>query len=142
MDSPTTLDTRERPFQFSITTMLVLVTLLAFPLAGLTYLIQWRHARLAEIRRLAEQDKITVRQIIIDVDAACKLLGRTPKDQEELELVMGKRMPMVHDSGYPTPISYWRTSDTSYQLRYELWATDDWIYESQNPGAGWVQHWY
>jgi hypothetical protein len=77
-----------------------------------------------------------------NVNAVCDRLGRTPRDQAELEQLMGKPMPSVHDNGYPTPIHYQRTSDTSYLLQYELFATDDWIYDSRKPDAGWVQHWY
>lgn len=55
---------------------------------------------------------------------------------------MGAPMPFVHDNGYPAPINYQRTGEDSFTLQYELWATDDWIYDSKSPNAGWVQHWY
>jgi hypothetical protein len=51
-------------------------------------------------------------------------------------------MPVVHDGTYPRPISYYRNGENSFLLQYELWATDDWIYDSNKPTAGWVQHWY
>lgn len=142
MGSSTSLDRRKRRLQFSIKTLLVVVTLSAIPLAALSYLIQRRNAWVAEIKRRAEEDKVTVKQIVIDVNAVCQRLGRTPKNQAELERIMGKPMPNVHDNGHPTPIHYMRTSDASYLLQYELWATDDWIYDSKNPDAGWVQHFY
>jgi hypothetical protein len=128
--------------QFSIRTLLIVTAILAVPIAGISYLVHRRNAWLAEVEQRAEQDPITVRQIVLDVDAVCERLGRAPKDQTELESLMGKPMPNVHDNGYPIPIHYVRTSESSYMLQYELSATDDWIYDSTKPEAGWVQHWY
>ena len=128
--------------QFSIKTLLLVTAIVALPVAGIMCITQRRSAWQAEVKRRADQDVFTVKQIVIEVDAAYQTLGRAPKDQAELESVIGKSMPNVHDNGYPTPIHYMRTSETSYLLQYELWATDDWIYDSTKPQAGWVQHFY
>lgn len=132
---------RRRP-QYSVGCLLLSVTFAALLLAWLGYLFHLRNAWLAEVEMQQKQDKLTVRQVVVDVEAACKKLGHAPKDQEELESVLGKPLPNVHDDGYPTPIHYQRTGETSFILQYELFATDDWIYDSSRPEAGWVQHWY
>jgi hypothetical protein len=87
-------------------------------------------------------DDATVKSIVEDVEAIRAKLGRAPKDQAELELHLGRPMPVVHDGMYPVPIRYRCTGDDSFILKYELWATDDWIYNSTALSAGWVQHWY
>ena len=63
-------------------------------------------------------------------------------DQEELEKLLKKPLPKVHDITYEIPVHYRRTGKDSFTLQYELWATDDWIYDSTIPTAGWVQHFY
>lgn len=128
--------------QYSIGCLLLATAILALPVAGFSYLLHRRNAWLAEVERRKTQDVHTVKQVVIDVETLCKSLGRAPKDQEELESLMGTPLPNVHDNGYPTPIHYWQTGETSFMLQYELWATDDWIYDSTKPEAGWVQHWY
>ena len=128
--------------QYSIGCLLLATAIFAVPVAGLSYLLHCRNACLVEVERRTTQALHTVQQIAIDVEKLCKKLGRAPKDQEELESLIGKSLPNVHDNGYPTPIHYWQTGDTSFMLQYELWATDDWIYDSAKPEAGWVQHWY
>ena len=133
---------RPRDYRYSLRTIFIVTAIVAIPLALISYAIQRRNAWLTEVARRAEQDKVTVRQIVIDVDSACEKLGRTPVDETELELHLGRKMPNVHDNGRPTPINYFRLNDDSYMLQYELWATDDWIYNSNNPAAGWVQHFY
>jgi hypothetical protein len=80
--------------------------------------------------------------IVKEVEEIRARIGRAPKDQAELESLLGKPMPVVHDGTYETPINYWRTGEDSFYLQYELWATDDWIYDSKKPNAGWVQHFY
>ena len=103
--------------------------------------------RTAERSAQAELDKVTLRELIKDVERVCERLGRAPLDQTELESRLGRPMPSVHDDGImggrvERPVYYQRTADDSYQLTYELMATDDWTYDSINPEAGWVQSWY
>lgn len=128
--------------QYSIGCLLLATAILAVPVAGFSYLLHRRNVWLVEIERRQKQDVHTVKKVVIDVETLCKQLGRAPKDQGELESLMGTPLPNVHDNGYPTPIHYQRTGETSFMLQYELWATDDWIYDSTKPEAGWVQHWY
>lgn len=128
--------------QYSIGCLLLATAILALPVAGFSCLLHRRNAWRAEVERREKQDVLTVKQVVIDVETLCRKLGRAPKDQEELEFLLGTPLPNVHDNGYPSPIHYMRTGETSFMLQYELWATDDWIYDSTKPEAGWVQHWY
>lgn len=103
--------------------------------------------RTAERSARAELDKVTLRELIEDVDKICDRLGRAPLDQSEVESLLGRPIPRVHDEGLmggriERPVYYQKTAGDSYQLTYELMATDDWTYESINPEAGWVQSWY
>ena len=68
--------------------------------------------------------------------------GRAPADQTELESLLGRPLPNVHDNEFPRTVHYHRLDADRFQLHYELWATDDWIYDSAKPDAGWVQRWY
>jgi hypothetical protein len=68
----------------------------------------------AEVERLAKVDEATRNQIVQDVEAVRAKLGRVPKDQTELEIVMEKPMPKVHPGGYPTNVYYFRKSDDTY----------------------------
>jgi hypothetical protein len=116
-------------------------------IVALCVFLLWRHEerealRQAEAKRLLELDNKTRATIIDDVESVQSKLGRAPKDQAELVSLLGKPMPVVHDNGHPAPIIYLRTGVNSFILKYELWATDDWIYNSDKPKAGWVQHWY
>jgi hypothetical protein len=131
-----------RVSQFSVGCLFLGMTLVALPLGGISYLVHRRNAWLADVERRQRQDLHTLKQVVIDVESVCRKLGRSPKNQSELESLMGKPLPNVHDNGHPTPIHYQSTGQTSYMLQYELWATDDWIYDSTTPTAGWVQHWY
>jgi hypothetical protein len=107
--------------------------------AWASYQCGYRHAERAY---QAEFDRATLREIVKDVDAIRTRLGRAPKDQAELESLLGRPMPHVHDEGRPTPVNYRRTGDNSFQLQYKLWVTDDWIFDSTKPDAGWVQRFY
>ena len=128
--------------QFSIRFLLAITAILAIPLAGFTCVVNQRSAWRDKLARLAKQDVETLKQLVIDVEEVRVKLGRAPESQAELETLLGRKLPQVHDNGYPTPINYRRTGDDSYKLQYELWATDDWIFDSTIPDAGWVQHFY
>ena len=98
-------------------------------------------------RRAVHPDlaKVVLRELIRDTEAACRHLGRAPVDQAELESLLGRPLPCVHDSdlsGLPTSVHYLRLDINRFQLKYELIATDDWVYDSAKPEAGWVQCWY
>lgn len=128
--------------KFSIRFLLIVTTLAAIPIAGFSCEANRRKAWRLKLDQLAKQDVETLKQIVIDVEEVRAKLGRVPDSQEELEALLGRKLPKVHDYGHPTPINYWRISSDSYRLQYELWATDDWIFHSSNPGAGWVQQFY
>ena len=102
----------------------------------------------AERAYQAELDRVVLRELVTEAEAIRARIGRAPRDQAELELLLGRPMPQVHDAGLyfggvsRPQVNYRRTGENSFQLQYELWATDDWIYDSTKPGAGWVQHWY
>ncbi|MEX2091792.1 MAG: hypothetical protein WD971_03895 [Pirellulales bacterium] len=126
----------------SLRGVFVIVTVAAILLGAIGY-ARLRAARWqVELARLAKLDQTTKKEIVAEVEAVRAKLGRAPADEAELESLLGKPLPVVHDNGYPTPINYYRTSENSFMLQYELWATDDWIYSSDAPTAGWVQHWY
>ena len=98
--------------------------------------------RRAERARQAAEDKATAMRIVQEVETTRAKLGRAPADQEELEELLGHPMPHVHDLGIEVQINYRRMGEDSFYLQYELWATDDWIYDSTIPNKGWVQHFY
>jgi len=77
-----------------------------------------------------------------DVEAIRERLGRAPQDTQEVESLLGRSMPRIQDGNFESPIHYQRTGEDSFMLQYELWSTDDWIYDSTKPEAGWVQHFY
>ena len=118
------------------------MALLAVVFAVAAYFQRQATHREAELARLAELDRKTTASIVKDVEAIRAKLGRAPEDREELEALLGRPLPVVHDYGHPRPINYYRTGADSFRLQYELWDTDDWIYDSTIPQAGWVQHWY
>jgi hypothetical protein len=141
-NTPTTSETP----QFSLRALLVAVAVIALCVglasASSTYLKRRAALKEAELARLAELDKATLIAIVRDAEAIRAKLGRAPMDQEELVSLLGRPMPVIHDGAYPTPISYHRSGENSFLLQYSLLATDDWIYDSNKPTAGWVQHWY
>jgi hypothetical protein len=89
-----------------------------------------------------ELDSLIRREIVRETETVRAKLGRSPLNQAELEALLGHPMPCVHEEGKLVSIDYRRTGENSFQLQYELWATDDWTYGSTNPEAGWVQSWY
>jgi hypothetical protein len=96
----------------------------------------------ATVNRRAAEDAIALQQLVDDTNRIVKKLGRPPTDQEELERELGRPLPTVYDGGYESPVHYQRVGKNAFYLQYELWATDDHIYESGNPTAGWVQKYY
>jgi hypothetical protein len=93
----------------------------------------------------SDLDRAVLRELIRDTEGARTHLGRAPADQAELETLLGRHLPFVHDTdmvGSPTSVHYLRLDSNRFQLKYELMATDDWVYDSANPEAGWVQRWY
>lgn len=127
--------------QFSLRTLLSVVTFLALCFALLGYLKYRSRQWEAEMARLAQLDEKTCEQIVKDVEVIRAKLGRAPKDKTELEVFLGRPMPVVHDDGYPVPIHYQRTGDNSFHLYYGKFVDDDRVYDSDMPDAGWVQHW-
>jgi hypothetical protein len=96
----------------------------------------------AEKAKQVAHNKAIVIQIVKEIEIVRAKLGRAPKNTAELEASMGHAMPFVYDNGFASPISYQRIGENEYQLHYELWATDDWIYSSNAPQKGWVQSFY
>jgi hypothetical protein len=135
----------ERP-QFSLRKLLATFTVIALCIgvasASARYAKRRDAIRRAELAQLDKLDDATIKSIVMEVEAIRAKLGRAPKDEAELEIHLGRPMPVVHDGIHPTLINYWSTGEDSFMLQYELWATDDWIYDSTIPNAGWVQHWY
>jgi hypothetical protein len=124
-----------------------IVGLILALIVALCVFLLWRHEERAtfrqdETKRLLNLDNKTRAAIISDVNSVRSNLGRAPVDQAELESLLGKSMPVVHDRLHPVPIIYERTGRNSFILHYELGATDDWVYDSEKPNAGWVQHSY
>jgi hypothetical protein len=91
------------------------------------YLIQnvplWRaeKARLdAEYERQQAADNLETQQLIYDLDAIHKKLGRYPNDEAELVDLRGKPMPVTHAKNRPShPISYRRDpGNAKYGLHF------------------------
>jgi hypothetical protein len=128
--------------QFRLKGLLIFVALVSLPLALISYVARRQAIRRTELERLKELDAVTLHNLVKEVEAIRTQIGRAPRDTDELESLLGKPMPAVHDNGRPTSTRYIRTSENSFILQYGLWATDDWIYDSSKPQLGWVQHWY
>jgi hypothetical protein len=128
--------------RFSLRTLLVFILVASLCLASVSFVRQRAARRAIELTRLAQLDKVTLQQVVKDVEGIRDKIGRAPKDKGELESLLGRPLPVVHDNGHPTPILYRLTGRDSFQLMYTLWATDDWVYDSKQPDAGWVQHYY
>jgi hypothetical protein len=98
--------------------------------------------RNAEAERRAVEDPQTLQRLVDDANQIVQKLGRAPQDQQEFEALLGRPMPTVYDGGDEWPVSYHRIGENTFQLHHEMWATDDHIYQSTNPAAGFVQHFY
>lgn len=130
--------------KFSIRFLLAITAMAAIPTAGITCVANQHKARRLKVAQLEKQDAETLKQIVIDVEEVRAKIGRVPESQAELETLLGRKLPYIHDRLYPSvrpmPINYWRTDDDSYKLQYELQVTAYWIFDSRDPGAGWLQH--
>ena len=121
------------------------VVLAALVLAGVAWASYQLGLSHSEEEHHAELNHITLRELVWATDAIRTRLGRAPHDQEELERLLGRPLPFVYDDswgGMKAPVHYRRTGDNSFQVHYELMATDDWTYDSTKPAAGWVQSYY
>jgi|SRR3972149_1492172 len=127
--------------RFSLRSLLFVVLVISLGLGFLGVLKQRSDRLRSKLEQLAKEDKATLKAIVRDVDAIRAKLGRAPKDEAELVALLGKPMPVVHDQGVPTSVRYYCNGD-GYTLVYTLWATDDWVYDSDKPKDGWVQHYY
>jgi hypothetical protein len=124
--------------QFTLQTLLIVISLLIVCLALIVvFRIRAVH-RNAELERLAKVDEATMDQIVKDVEAVRTKLGRVPKDQTELEQLLGKSMPEVHPRGYTENVFYFRKTDNSYFLYFPTGMDEDRYYDSDNPKAGWL----
>jgi hypothetical protein len=126
--------------RFSLRRLLALVAVVSACMAIVSHLYRAHAREQARLVKLKESDKETVIAIVKEVQAIQTKLGRAPKDTEELEALLGKPMPFVHDNGHPTQINYHRADTNRFYLQYWLTVGDDWIYDSAKPKAGWVQH--
>ncbi len=121
----------------------LVVTLLLFGVMGGGFLlISSRQITEAQKAELSRRDEIAKAHLVDSLDRIRAELGRVPRDIKELEELWGEPMPKVHDNGVEVPIFYHRLGDDHFLLQYELWATDDWVFDSDKPDAGWVQKFY
>lgn len=127
---------------FSLRSLFLAVAVIAMCLAVAGYFVRRVTDRLADDRRHARLNSAALSTIVKNVEAIRSQLGRAPKDVVEVERLLGKPMPVVYDTGTRTPVNYYRTGKNSFVLRYTLWESDDWIYNSKDPTAGWVQQFY
>src|SRR4029079_8102749 len=74
---------------------------------------QWGY-RDAERVYQAELDRVTLRELVMAVESIRARLGRAPRDQAELESLLGRALPNVHDEGRPTPVHYGRTGENGF----------------------------
>lgn len=132
--------------RFSLWSAIKAITTTAIFLGVISYLHQLEIAKQAERTRLTNLDDATRKVLVEQVEEIRVRLGRAPNDEAELEQLLGTSMPVVHDKSFskpvPTAVHYHRTAKNSYKLQYEIWSTDDWIFDSTNPTAGWVNHYY
>lgn len=95
--------------------------------------------REAKIERLAELDRVTLRNLVTEVNAICDELGRAPQDEEELETLLGKPLPDTHWRTSPIKVCYHRRGDNAYELRI-LNTSGMRTYSSDKPENGWVDY--
>ena len=93
------------PPQFDLRKLFRLVTILSLPLALIAYVARQNVRRQAELNQLKKQDASTLAALITELNSICSRIGRAPKDTEELESLMGKPLPKVHDHRHPIPIT-------------------------------------
>ena len=117
--------------KYAVITLSVLYFVAVFSVLGVAH-----HRRQVEIDRLAELDRVTLWNIVREVDTICDELGRVPQDQEELEALMGKPMPHTHRYTHPVKMLYYRTGDNSYFLT-SFSTSGMRLYTSDRPEAGW-----
>jgi len=113
--------------RFSMRWLLVWVAVIAAVCAVLTY--PYRREKFDRTIRAA---------IANETEAIRTTLGRAPRDQQELEALLGRPMPSAHDILGMAPIRYHRTGENSFILRYDVYGTDNWTYDSSYPEAGWI----
>jgi HAMP domain-containing protein len=125
-----TLAAKNEAIQFSMRRLLVAVAIVAVVFACLAALQRRVSRRNAEIARLAKQSERTKVDIVERIDAIRVKLGRVPRDQAELEEMLGEPMPAAYEDGIAEPITYKRTGASSYRLKYTSYYDDDWNYVS------------
>ncbi|MFL5329977.1 MAG: hypothetical protein ACJ8C4_13815 [Gemmataceae bacterium] len=138
MDLPTKPYRRSRAKRILGAILLAVSVLNAF---GLAILIAYGTGR-RQSEREHRENSVTLRKLLVDLEDIRTRLGRVPTDEAELIALRGKPMPKAYDQGALYPVDYLRTTDTTYRLHYESWATDDWTYDSTKPHEGWVQSFY
>jgi hypothetical protein len=122
-----------RLFKYAIVS--IAFTICIVVLFTISHLVQ---SRRTEIHRLAEVDQVTLRDLVREVNAICDHLGRIPKDQEELESLMGRLMPHTHRYTEPMEVRYHRRTDNIYVLS-SFTTSGMKEYASSNPEDGWVE---
>lgn len=119
--------------KYAVITLSVLYFVALFSVLGVAY-----QRRQAEIDRLAELDRVTLRNLVREVDTICDELGRVPQDQEELEALMGKPLPQTHHLTQPMEVYYHRRGVNAYELH--MFNTSGMrSYTSDKPEEGWVK---
>jgi hypothetical protein len=134
--------------RFSIRGLLLLTVIVAVLAAVVAGAQRISARKKAEIARLTEQSDRTKVRIVQRIEAIRAQLGRVPRDQTELEELLGEPMPAAYEDGIAEPIGYRKTGASRYQLMYTSYYDDDWnydsdwIYDSAAPKAGWVHHYF
>lgn len=129
--------------RWNLAWLVVLAWVVVGAVLGVGWVAFWvGHYRGEQVHH-AELNRLQMRQVAHDVEGVRTRLGRAPHHETELESLLGRPLPQMYDEGgRRAPLSYYRTGDDSFILKFELWATDDWTYDSTKPEAGWVQSFY
>ena len=124
------------PLRFSMRWLLAAIALVAVVLSCCSGVVRYGEQRRAEAGRRDDLNTQTKANIVEAVEGLRAELGRAPANQEEVEKLLGKPMPVfIHEHGV-SPIKYRQTGVDSFVLDYSLW--DPWYYDSLTPKAGWV----
>jgi hypothetical protein len=97
--------------------------------------LQGYFARKADQARQAVLDKQALDTLVLDIDQLHAKLNRTPRNQDELEMELGRALPKIHEDGYPRSVHYYSRNAQSYYI-----VAGDWYYDSDKRDVGWELH--
>jgi hypothetical protein len=121
--------------QFSLRALLRLTSILAIVLAVAMSVYRFRERQAAERARQAERTRLVLEQTAKEVESLCRKLQRSPKDERELDSLLGKPLPVVNDHGVEKQVIYYANDETSFCLVVAGWY--DLVYDSTKPNSGW-----